>query len=74
VAGIFSLRHRVQTVSGVHPVSYSVGTGVFSLVVKRPRRKSDHSLPSRVEIKNAWSYTSTPNASSWRGTSTWRYV
>jgi len=25
--GIFSLRHRVQTCSGVHPVSYPMGTG-----------------------------------------------
>jgi len=24
---IFSLRHRVQTGSGAHPASYSVGTG-----------------------------------------------
>jgi hypothetical protein len=23
-------------------------------------RKADHSLPSSVEVKNAWSYTSTP--------------
>jgi hypothetical protein len=26
-AGNFSLRHRVQTGSGVHPASYPVGTG-----------------------------------------------
>jgi hypothetical protein len=26
-AGNFSLRHRVQTGSGAHPASYSIGTG-----------------------------------------------
>jgi len=26
-AGNFSLHHRVQTGSGVHPTSYSMGTG-----------------------------------------------
>jgi hypothetical protein len=35
-------------------------TGGFSLGIKRPGREADHSLPSSVEIKNAWSYTSTP--------------
>jgi len=34
--------------------------GAFSLVVKRPGREADHSLPSSEEAKNAWSYTSTP--------------
>jgi hypothetical protein len=28
--------------------------------VKRPGREADHSPPSSVEVKNAWSYTSTP--------------
>jgi hypothetical protein len=32
----------------------------LSLVVKRPRREADHSPPSNAEVKNAWSYTSTP--------------
>jgi hypothetical protein len=38
--------------------------GVLSLGVKRPGREADHSPPSIVEVKNAWSYTSTPNTSS----------
>jgi hypothetical protein len=33
--------------------------------VKRPGREADHSLPPSAEIKNAWSYTSTPHTSSW---------
>jgi hypothetical protein len=28
--------------------------------VKRPGREDDHSFPSTSEVKNAWSYTSTP--------------
>jgi hypothetical protein len=32
----------------------------LSLGVKRPRREANHSTPSSAEVKNAWSYTSTP--------------
>jgi hypothetical protein len=28
--------------------------------VKRPRREADHSPPSNVEVRNAWSYISNP--------------
>jgi hypothetical protein len=35
-------------------------TGALSPGVKRPDRESNHSPPSRAEVKNAWSYTSTP--------------
>jgi hypothetical protein len=34
--------------------------GALSLVVKRPEREADHSPPSSAEVKNAWSYISTP--------------
>jgi hypothetical protein len=34
--------------------------GALSLSVKRPGREADHSSPSNAEVKNAWSYTSTP--------------
>jgi hypothetical protein len=37
-----------------------MGTGALSLGVKRPGREADHSPPSNAEVKNAWSYTSTP--------------
>jgi hypothetical protein len=56
----FSLHHRVQRGSGAHPASYPMGTGTLSLGVKRPRREADHSPPSSAEVKNEWSYTSTP--------------
>jgi len=34
--------------------------GVLSLGVKQLERESDHSPPFSAEVKNAWSYTSTP--------------
>jgi hypothetical protein len=58
--GIF-LRHRVQIGSEAHPAPYSMHTGVFSTGVKWLRRKADHSPPPSAEVKNAWSYTSTPS-------------
>jgi hypothetical protein len=37
-----------------------VGTGAFSLGVKRLGREADHSPPFSAEVKNACSCTSTP--------------
>jgi hypothetical protein len=34
--------------------------GAISLGVKRPVREADHTPPSSAEVKNAWSYTSSP--------------
>jgi hypothetical protein len=34
--------------------------GALSLGVKRSGREADHSPPSSAKVKNAWSYTSTP--------------
>jgi hypothetical protein len=34
--------------------------GALSLGVKAPAHEADHLLPSSAEVKNAWSYTSTP--------------
>jgi len=34
--------------------------GVLSLRIKRPGREPDHSSPSSAEVKNAWSYATTP--------------
>jgi hypothetical protein len=50
----------VNTGSTAKVASYTVGTGSLSSWVKRPGREADHSPPSSVEVKNAWSYTSTP--------------
>jgi hypothetical protein len=35
-------------------------SGAFSLVVKWPELEADHSPPSSAVVKNAWSYTSSP--------------
>lgn len=37
------------------------GTGGLSPVAKRPGRDVNHSPPSRTEVINDWSYTSTPS-------------
>jgi hypothetical protein len=59
-AGNFSLHHRVQNGSEAHSASSPLGPGTLSLGVKRPGREADHSSPSSAEVKNAWSYTFTP--------------
>jgi hypothetical protein len=59
-AGNYSLHRRVQNGSGAHPASYPRGTRGFFLGGKAEGREADHSPPSSVEIKNAWSYTSSP--------------
>jgi hypothetical protein len=38
----FSLFHVVQTASGVHRASYSMGTGVLYPGIKRQGREADH--------------------------------
>jgi hypothetical protein len=40
------------------PIQWVPGT--LSLGIKRPGREADHSPPFSAEVKNAWSYTSTP--------------
>jgi hypothetical protein len=59
-AGNFSLHHHVQNGSGAHPASYPWVPGALSLGVKQLVREADHSPPSSAEVKNVWSYTSTP--------------
>jgi hypothetical protein len=46
-------RHRVWTGSGVHLISYQMGTGGFFLGVQRPVLEADYSPPSSAEVKNA---------------------
>jgi hypothetical protein len=50
----------VQTGSGSQPSPIEWVPCVFSLGVKRPGGEADHSPPSSADVKNAWSYTSTP--------------
>jgi hypothetical protein len=46
--------------SGVHPTSYTMGTGGFFSGVKRQGREADHSPPTSAEVKKICIYTSTP--------------
>jgi hypothetical protein len=57
---IFSLRHRVKIKSGILPAPYRMGTRGSYPRVKRPGCETDQPHPSSTEVKNAWSYTSTP--------------
>jgi hypothetical protein len=57
--GIFSFTTVSRTALGpTHPPIQWI-PGALPLGVKRPGREADHSPPSRAEIKNAWSYSST---------------
>jgi hypothetical protein len=60
----FSLFHVVQTGSGVHRSSYSMGTGTGTggsfPGVKRPGHEDDHSYPAIAEVKKKWIHTSAP--------------
>jgi hypothetical protein len=58
--GNFSLHHRVQNGSGPTQPPIQWVPGALSLGVKWPGREVDHSPPSSAEVKNEWSYTSTP--------------
>jgi len=50
----FSLPHHVKTGAGDYQASYQWVSWAFSPEVKWPGREADHSLPSSVEVKNAW--------------------
>jgi hypothetical protein len=47
----FSLLHSAQTGSEVHPDSYRLGIGDFSLWIIMPGREADHSSPSSIGVK-----------------------
>jgi hypothetical protein len=59
-AGNFSFHHHIQNISGAHPASYWMGTRGSFPGVKWLGCEADHSPPCSAEVKNAWSYTSTP--------------
>jgi hypothetical protein len=52
-AGNFSHLHHVMTDPGIHPASYPMVAGAFSLWIKRPGHEAGHSPPSSAEVKNA---------------------
>jgi hypothetical protein len=67
-AGNFSLHHRIQTGSGTHPASYPMGTRGSLPDGKAVGVWNWPLTPSSAEVKNTWSYTSTPQHGSRRGT------
>ena len=58
----FILLQFVQTGSGAHPASYSMGTGGGALFpgVKRLGCEADRSFQYSTKVKNEWRYSSTP--------------
>ena len=53
------LFQSVQAGSGTQPTSSSLGTG-GRFLLKRPRHEACHSALLSAEVKNVWSYTSSP--------------
>jgi hypothetical protein len=58
--GTFLFTIASRTVLGPTQPPIQWVPGALSLGVKRPRCQADHSPPCSSEVKNAWSYTSTP--------------
>jgi hypothetical protein len=58
--GIFLFTTASRTALGPTQPPIQWIPGALSLGIKRPGREADHSPPSSAEVKNAWSYTSTP--------------
>jgi hypothetical protein len=58
--GIFLFTTASRTALGPTQPPIKWVPGALSLGVNRSGREADHSPPSSAEVKNAWSYTSTP--------------
>jgi hypothetical protein len=59
-AGIFLFTTVTRPVLGPTQPPIQWVPGALSLGVKRSGREADHSPPSGAEVKNEWSYVSTP--------------
>jgi hypothetical protein len=59
-AGNFSLTTVSRMALGPAQPPIQCVPGAFSQGIKRPECEADNSPPSIAEVKNAWSYTSTP--------------
>jgi hypothetical protein len=57
--------HSVQTESGAHPASYSMGTWGNFLGMKRLGLEADHSLPFNAEVKNGGAIPPLSHMSLW---------
>jgi hypothetical protein len=60
-AGNFSLHRQDRLALGPTQLPIQLVPGALSLGVKWPELEADHSPPSIAEVKNMWSYTSTPH-------------
>jgi hypothetical protein len=58
--GIFLFTTTSRTALGTTQPPIQWVPRALSVGVKRPGREADHSPPSSAEVKNAWSYTCTP--------------
>jgi hypothetical protein len=58
--GIFLFTTEFRTAPGPTQPPIQWVSGALSLELKRPGREANHSPPSSTEVKNEWSYTSTP--------------
>jgi hypothetical protein len=56
-----SLLQNVQTCSGAHTVSYLMDAGGYCPEIKWLGREVNQLNSLRAEIKNEWSYASTPH-------------
>jgi hypothetical protein len=65
--GIFLFTTVSGTALGPTQLPIQWVPGAVSLGVKRLGREASYSPPSSDEVKNAWSYTLTPQYVSWRG-------
>jgi hypothetical protein len=55
---LFTTMFRMALEPTQPPIQWA--RGALSLGLKRPGREADHLPPSSAKVKNAWSYTSTP--------------
>jgi len=59
-SSFFEPNHRAQTSSGAHPTSHPMDSKGSFPGGKSAECDADTSPPPSAEVKNAWSYTSTP--------------
>jgi hypothetical protein len=59
-AGNFLFTTAFRTALGPNQPPIQWVPGALSLGIKWPGREADHSPPSSAEVKNSWTYTSTP--------------